>query len=108
MSALTTTGLSARDPGAKSALTKGLGLTSFEDQSTITLDNVHLMTLFELRQCLMVRGQFAEDYAGQITYELLLTSMISILKADEEAADAKKAEDLEKAKLGEVKEVRGG
>mmetsp|Transcript_9379 Transcript_9379/g.18761 ORF Transcript_9379/g.18761 Transcript_9379/m.18761 type:complete len:205 (+) Transcript_9379:194-808(+) len=104
MSALSATGIDARLPGSKSTLGKGLGLTDFSDQTSITLDNVHRMTLYELRQSLMHRGHFKEDYTGPITYELLLTTMISLLKSDVDALDASKAAEIEKSRMGREKE----
>jgi hypothetical protein len=75
---------------------------------SITLENVHNASLFELRQSLMARGHFKADYEGEITYELLMHKMVQLLKEAKETKEAARIEEIEtKNKTGATKENGG-
>mmetsp|Transcript_2730 Transcript_2730/g.5611 ORF Transcript_2730/g.5611 Transcript_2730/m.5611 type:complete len:224 (+) Transcript_2730:70-741(+) len=99
-------GLSGREGGSKSTLSKGLTNAGEKNvgEVEINMDNVHNATLFELRQSLMKRGHFKADYSGPITYEILLSKMVSLLQADIALLNASRLTDLEEGRKGVVKE----
>jgi hypothetical protein len=89
----------------------GLGLTISQmsdpksSASLITMNNVHNCSLYELRQTLIGRGEFKDDYQGDINFEILLARMISIIGEETAQADANRMKSDEDARnLGAVKE----
>ena len=86
-------GISGREGGQKSTYSRGIGLTaeqmgSKEGKALITMDNVHNLSLFELRQSLKSRGEFEDNYEGAINFEILLARMIALIGEDKLVADA--------------------
>lgn len=82
---------------------QGIGLDKFDEmtvKNTVTLSNVHNLSLFELRQSLKTRGEFLDDYTGPISYEILLNCMVGLLGEDKAKEDTLKIDELEKKKLG--------
>lgn len=69
---------------------------SNNDSPAITLENVHKLSMFELRQELIKRGEFKNVYQqGTINHQLLLAKMVQILhdeKGIEEEEQSKKIE----------------
>lgn len=111
---LSSRGLSAREPKSSHS---GIGLTSFSannslpltttssDAATpiiISLDNVHNMSIFELRQSLKCRGLFGDDYTGPINHEILMREMVLILKRERDERDRLRLEEIENKRLKEV------
>ena len=97
-------GLSGREPGR---LQKNIADAEAEGvEKVLTMANVHNATTFELRQTLMKAGRFLEgsEEAKRINHEILMAAMVSILVEQKEKEDSKHAEELEKMRLGEVKE----
>ncbi|GMH58210.1 hypothetical protein TL16_g02558 [Triparma laevis f. inornata] len=82
---------------------QGIGLDKFDEmtvKNTVTISNVHNLSLFELRQSLKTRGEFLDDYNGPISYEILLNRMVGLLGEDKAKEDKLKIDELEKKKLG--------
>lgn len=68
-------------------------------EGDITLDTVHTLTLYELRQELTRRGEW--DLKDQdITYKNALSKMVQILVKEKEVATERRAQELEKATCG--------
>ena len=62
----------------------------------MNIENVHLCSVFELRQYLMRHGEFKSDYTGDITYEILLKRTVQILHEQNCAEEAQYHEKLTK------------
>lgn len=75
--------------------------TSSEESSTtdhcvdnLSLENVHTLTTFQLRQELKRRGYFLEPQVEGIYYRVLLEKMVSILRHEKENAEQQHLENL--------------
>lgn len=72
---------------------------------SISFENVHRCTTYELRQALKKRGEFLDDYSGTINYEILLQRMVQVLQDEQRRRDEHRvqllSEDTEGLSLAE-------
>uniref|UniRef100_A0A7S2K1Y5 Uncharacterized protein n=1 Tax=Leptocylindrus danicus TaxID=163516 RepID=A0A7S2K1Y5_9STRA len=70
--------------------------TESSNLMVITLENVQKLSVFQLRQELIARGEFLPNvYQGTINYQVLLARMVQILHDEKEAKDEAQSRKLE-------------
>lgn len=86
-------GISAREAGHKSEL-----------KGDITLESVHMLSTYELRQELKKRGKFLDNYKGKINYEILLQSMVQCLKKEDEERESNRMQQKYEEEKNDMKQ----
>jgi len=67
---------------------------------TLTMENVHTLTTFELRQELKLQGHFGDNYAGEdITYRKLLAKAVGLIMEEQDLEEMRKHQEREHACL---------
>ena len=86
-------GISAREAGHKSEL-----------KGEVTLESVHMLSTYELRQELKKRGKFLDNFEGKINYEILLQSMVKCLKIENEERESNRIQTKYEKEQRDLKE----
>lgn len=90
-------GITSREVGFKHSYYDDATNSNLQ-RATLTLNNVHTLTTYDLRQELKSRGHSFENYDGPtaINYEFLLKHMVNILQREKEEFEQKHMKELER------------